>query len=82
MATQNDDRYIEMEEKRMKLDERLMEMDEQHRKESSERELQQRREEREFQLKVFAMLTGQGPSMYNSSYYSSSSSWPTSGSEY
>lgn len=45
--TQSDIKMMELEEKRMQLEERIL-----------EREAQQRREDREFQMKFFQMLMG------------------------
>ena len=73
LTTQNQDKYIEIEEKRFKLEEKMLDMEEQYRKEAAEREQQFRREEREFQLKVFGMLTGHG-SPY-SPYFNTNNSW-------
>ena len=49
---ESDVRFCEIEERRLKLDEQIMEMEERRWQESKDREERQRKEEREFQLKV------------------------------
>ena len=56
MNEESEKRFMELEEKRLKLDEHMMEMEERRRKEDLEREDQQRREEREFQLRVYVHI--------------------------
>ena len=52
----SDERFLQLEEKRIKLDEMMLEMEEDRRKESDEREERRRRDEREFQLKLFTLM--------------------------
>ena len=66
---ESDERFIELEEKRMKMDERMMELEDRRWKEEQEREAQRRREEREFQLRLFAMCNPNGMPFFNSPNY-------------
>ena len=52
----SDERFLQLEEKRIKLDEMMLKMEEDRRKESDEREERRRRDEREFQLKLFTLM--------------------------
>ena len=69
----SDECFLQLEEKRIKLDEMMLKMEEDRRKESDEREERQRRDEREFQLKLFTLLCNNAqvapPPMMTSSYY-------------
>ena len=73
----SDERFLQLEEKRIKLDEMMLKMEEDQRKESDEREERRRRDEREFQLKSFTLLCSNTqaapPPMMASSYYYSHS---------
>ena len=53
---QSDERFLALEEKRLKFDERVFELENKRWKEDKDREEQRRREEREFQLQVFQHL--------------------------
>ena len=55
---ESEKRFAEVELKRIKLEEKLIEMEEQRQREERQREEQQRREERDFQLKMMAMVYG------------------------
>ena len=57
MNEESEKRYMELEEKRLKMDEHMLEIEERRRKEDQEREERLRREEREFQLRVCAHYT-------------------------
>lgn len=50
--------FAELEEKRMKLEHEMLKMQQDRQREESERAERQRREDREFQLKLFSMLYG------------------------
>ena len=56
--------FLDLETKRMKLKEKIYEMEQQRLTEDKEREEHQRREERDFQLRLFAMMYGNGCPMY------------------
>ena len=51
----SDERFLQLEEKRIKLDEMMLKMED-RKKESDEREERRLRDEREFQLKLFTLL--------------------------
>ena len=51
-----DERFLQVEEKRIKLDEIMLKIEEDRRKDSDEREERPCRDEREFQLKLFTLL--------------------------
>ena len=53
MQEMSDARFLDLEEKRLLLDERMVEMEQARWRETRDREEAQRREEREFQLKVY-----------------------------
>lgn len=70
----SDERFIVLEEKRMKFEEIMLKMEEDRLKESEAREERRRKEEREFQLKLFSILHGNNnlappPSMMPPNYY-------------
>lgn len=52
LQEESDLRYLEVEEKRMRFKERMLEMEDRRQRENREREIEQKREDREFQLKV------------------------------
>ena len=56
LQEESDMRYLEVEEKRLKFEERMLEMEDRRRKESMERDIEQKREEREFQFKVYELV--------------------------
>ena len=47
--------FLKLEEKRMKFDERMMELEDRRLREDKEREERQRREDRDFQLRMMMM---------------------------
>ena len=53
---ESDKLFVELEEKRMKLDHEMMCMEQERRREEADRAERQKREDREFQLRVFSML--------------------------
>ena len=55
-----DEVFIDLGEKHMKLDYEMMKMEQQSKREEAERFECQRREEREFQLRVYQMMCPQG----------------------
>ena len=57
---ESDEIFVKLEEKRMKLEERMMEMEFERMREDKARQESQRREEREFQLRMMMMMTQQG----------------------
>ena len=54
----SDERFIELEEKRMKLDEMMLKMEQDRMRENEAREERRRKEDREFQLRLFSMFSG------------------------
>ena len=58
MQKESNDRFCEIEEKRMRLDEKIMELEHRRWMESQDREERQRREEREFRLQMMHLLSG------------------------
>ena len=76
----SDERFINLEEKRIKLDKMMLKMENDRIKENEAREERRRREDREFQLKMFTLLHSnnatptQQPMMPSQYYYNSSSS--------
>ena len=65
-----DIRFLELEEKRLKLEEHQLELEDRRLKEEQERGAQRRREEKEFQQKLFALCSGRMP-LYNSHFSAS-----------
>ena len=55
---ESEKRFAEVELKTIKLEEKFIEMEERRQREERQREERQRREERDFQLKMMAMLYG------------------------
>ena len=55
LQEESDMRYLEVEEKRLKFEERMLEMEDRRRKENMERDIELKREEREFQFKVYEL---------------------------
>ena len=90
-AQKESDMLLKLEEKRMKFDERMMEMEDRRLREDKERVECQRREDRDFQLRMMMMMQhsrappppppphfppGFNYSFHNSSGSSESSQWP------
>ena len=75
----SDKLFIDLEEKRMKLDYEMLKMEQEWRKEEAERAERQRREERDFQLRVFQMMYSQGNNTFypNPQYYPGNMDPPT-----
>ena len=61
MQEKSDAQFYELEQKRIKMEEHILKMEEQRYKDDKDRAQRQRREERDFQLKVIQMLSGQPP---------------------
>ena len=75
----SDKLFIDLEEKRMKLDYEMLKMEQEWRKEEAERAERQRREERDFQIRVFQMMYSQGNNTFypNPQYYPGNMDPPT-----
>lgn len=52
LQEESDLRYLEVEEKRLSFEERMLEIEDRRQRENREREIEQKREDREFQLKI------------------------------
>ena len=70
----SDEWFIEVQEKRMKLDEMMIKMEHDRMRENEAREERRRKEDREFQLRLISMLSGNNsaptpPVMMPPSYY-------------
>ena len=66
----SDDKILQLEEKRMKFEEKLIEMEYQRVREKEEREERQRKEDRDFQMRLFSMLMQQqGSPSFTQPYY-------------
>lgn len=63
---ESDELFMDLEVKHMKMEERMLELETQWYQEDRARTEHQHRVEREFQLKLCAMICGSGSSVYNS----------------
>ena len=69
--SESDKRFIELEEKRMKLDYDMLKMEQEWRKEEAERAERRAREDKEFQLRVLQIMYPQSNNIFypNPQYY-------------